>query len=134
MPDTAFMNDVPLWFIFPATCIIVMTFWEVGYRFGHKLPFKGIKDSEQSVTTLVSIILGLVAFLLAFTFNMAATRFQDRRDVMIEDVNAIGTTYLRTETIAEPERSHIKSLLKDYVENRINMSSATDIESRLARA
>jgi hypothetical protein len=128
------VGSVPFWLIFPATCFIVMLFWEVGYRFGHSLARTQDSESGQSITTLVSIILGLVAFLLAFTFNMAATRFQDRRDVMIEDVNAIGTTYLRTETIAEPERSHIKALLKNYVENRINMSSANDIESRLARS
>jgi hypothetical protein len=134
MPDTAFMNDVPLWIIFPATCIIVMAFWEVGYRFGHKLPFKGIKDSEQSVTTLVSIIVGLVAFLLAFTFNMAAQRFQDRRDILVEDVNAIGTAYLRTDTISEPERSNIKELLREYIDNRLNIAASQEIEQRIRRA
>src|SRR5436305_8217374 len=134
MPDTAFMSDVPLWTIFPATCIMVVAFWELGYRFGHKVPVKGIRDSEQSVTTLVGIIVGLVAFLLAFTFNMAAGRFQDRRDILVEDANAIGTTYLRTDTISEPERSNIKRLIRDYVDNRLNIASSGNIEERLVRA
>ena len=133
MHGSGFVSLIPLWLIFPITCLLVLAFWEMGYRFGHRYNGDEKPESEQSITTLVSIIVGLVAFLLAFTFNMAAGRFQERRDVFIEDVNAIGTTYLRTETIAEPERSKVKAILREYVDERINISSAGDIDERLAR-
>ena len=107
MAGSGFVNEIPLWLFFVGTCVLVVVFWEAGYWFGHRSRTKGITENEQLVTTTVSIIVGLVAFLLAFSFNMASGRFQDRRDVLIEDVNAVGTTYLRAEMVAEPERSRI---------------------------
>ena len=127
------VNEIPLWLIFPGTCIVVLAFWEGGYRFGHRLAIKGVHENDQSVTTMVSIIVGLVAFLLAFTFNMAAGRFQERRDDLIGDVNAIGTTYLRADMIAEPERSNIKALLREYVDNRVDGASRDEMRARRVR-
>jgi len=124
---------IPLWLVFPITCIVVLAFWEIGYRFGHRVTGVEKPETEQSITTLVSIIVGLVVFLLAFTFNMAAGRFQDRRDVLIEDVNAIGTTYLRTETIAEPERSKIKALLRQYVDDRMDLVVTSDLDAWMTK-
>jgi len=124
---------IPLWLVFPITCIVVFAFWEIGYRFGHRVTGVEKPETEQSITTLVSIIVGLVVFLLAFTFNMAAGRFQDRRDVLIEDVNAIGTTYLRTETIAEPERSKIKALLRQYVDDRMDLVVTSDLDAWMTK-
>jgi hypothetical protein len=133
MPETGFMSSVPLWTIFPFTLLIVIAFWELGYRFANRLPLSAREGSAQSVTSLVSIIVGLVAFLMAFTFSMAAERFQDRRDILVEDANAIGTTFLRTDTIAEPERSKLKTLLREYVQNRLDLASSVDQERRLER-
>jgi len=132
MHSSGYASMIPLWLVFPLTCAVVLVFWEIGYRFGHRVGTQK-PETEQSITTLVSIIVGLVVFLLAFTFNMAAGRFQDRRDVLIEDANAIGTAYLRTETIAEPERSNIKALLRQYVDDRIDLFVTSDLEAWLAR-
>ena len=129
MHSSGYASMIPLWLVFPITCIVVLAFWEIGYRFGHRVTGVEKPETEQSITTLVSIIVGLVVFLLAFTFNMAAGRFQDRRDVLIEDVNAIGTTYLRTETIAEPERSKIKALLRQYVDDRMDLVVTSDLDA-----
>ena len=134
MAGSGFVNEIPLWLFFVGTCVLVVVFWEAGYWFGHRSRTKGITENEQLVTTTVSIIVGLVAFLLAFSFNMASGRFQDRRDVLIEDVNAVGTTYLRAEMVAEPERSRIKELLREYVDNRINVGSGDEMKARLAKA
>jgi len=133
MHGSGYASMIPLWLVFPITCILVLAFWEIGYRFGHRVTGVEKPETEQSITTLVSIIVGLVVFLLAFTFNMAAGRFQERRDVLIEDVNAIGTAYLRTETIAEPERSSIKVLLRQYVDERIDLFASTDVDAWLAK-
>ena len=133
MHVTGFMNNLPLWLIFPGTLILALIFWEFGYRFGHRTTKEQKPETEQSITTLVSIIVGLVAFLLAFTFNMAAGRFQERRDVFLEDVNAIGTTYLRADLVAEPERSKLKSQMREYVDLRISIAGSDNIQTRLDR-
>jgi hypothetical protein len=57
--------------------------------------------------------------MLAFTFGMAASRFEDRRQVLLSEANAIGTTYLRSKMLAEPMRTDAQTLLKNYVDVRL---------------
>ena len=128
------MSFISLWLTFPIALIAVLIFWEIGYRFGHRTTQFEKPETGESITTLVSIIVGLVAFLLAFTFNMAEGRFQERRDVFIDDVNAIGTAYLRTDTIAEPERSNIRALMRQYVDERVEIASTNDLNEALKKA
>lgn len=128
------MSVISLWLTFPIALIAVLIFWEIGYRFGHRTTQIEKPETGASITTLVSIIVGLVAFLLAFTFNMAEGRFQERREVFIDDVNAIGTAYLRADTIAEPERSNIKALMRQYVDERIEIASNDDLNGALKKA
>src|SRR4051794_13290582 len=134
MQGSGIMDTTPLWAIFLISCIMVVFFWELGFRLGRALDTDGKSENEQSVTTLVATIVGLLVFLLAFTFNMAAGRFQDRRDVLVEEANAIGTTYLRTDTLPEPERTNLKRLLREYVDNRIDTSDFGSLPERIAHA
>ena len=64
---------------------------------------KGVKDPEVPVGTAVGAILGLLAFMLGFTFSITATRFVDRKKVTINQANAIGTSYLRTSVLPEKQ-------------------------------
>ena len=68
---------------------------------------------------IVAAGLGLLAFLLAFTFGMAASRFDTRRGLVLDEANAIGTTYLRAALLPEPHRTEIRTLLRDYVDLRL---------------
>jgi hypothetical protein len=74
---------------------------------------------ETPVGAIIAAILGLLAFLLAFTFGMAASRFDTRRELVLDEANAIGTTYLRAALLPEPHRTEIRSLLRDYVDLRL---------------
>jgi hypothetical protein len=56
----------------------------------------------------------LLAFLLAFTFNMAASRYEARKQNVLNEANAIGTTYLRTDFLPEQSRDEARSLLREY--------------------
>jgi hypothetical protein len=62
--------------------------------------------------------LGLLAFLLAFTFGMAASRFDTRRQLLLDEVNALGTCYLRADLVPDPERVEIRKRLREYVHLR----------------
>jgi hypothetical protein len=64
-------------------------------------------------------MLGLLAFLLAFTFGMAASRFELRRELVLDEANAIGTAYLRAALVPEPHRTEIRTFLRDYVDSRL---------------
>lgn len=106
--------------------------WEAGRRFGRSST-QEFRGSEQSLPVFVSALLALVAFMLGFTFNMTAARFEDRRSVLIEDVNAIGTAYLRSNLIAEPEKTNIQQLLRQYVETRLPSKEDITLEQRAQR-
>ncbi|UCG34340.1 MAG: hypothetical protein JSU68_06815, partial [Phycisphaerales bacterium] len=79
------------------------------------------KAEEGAVGSVVGATLGLLAFMLAFTFGMAASRRESRRELLLEEVNAIGTTFLRTDLISEPHRTEARRLLRKYVDLRLDV-------------
>jgi hypothetical protein len=71
-------------------------------------------------------MLGLLAFLLAFTFGMAASRYELRRELVLDEANAIGTVFSRAALVPDPHRTEIRTLLRDYVDTRLeNVESGT---------
>jgi len=117
---------IPLWCLFIATVLILYGSWQVGYRFGEASARKGKKDSDRTAATVATAILPLSAFILGFTFNMASGHFHQRRDVLIEEVNTIETAALRADAIAEPERSQLKRLFREYVDAKIEQGNAAE--------
>jgi hypothetical protein len=73
---------------------------------------------------VISAVLGLLALLLSFTFSIAVDRFDARRLLVLEEANAIGTTYLRAQLLPEPHRARISNLLVRYTDNRIKLAKA----------
>ncbi|KQY29945.1 hypothetical protein ASD38_11570 [Caulobacter sp. Root487D2Y] len=73
---------------------------------------------------IVSAVLGLLALLLGFTFSMAVDRFDARRFLVLEEANAIGTTYLRAQLLPEPHRARITHILVQYTDNRLVLAKA----------
>jgi hypothetical protein len=73
---------------------------------------------------LQAALLGLVALILAFGLSLALSRYESRRAAVVDDANAIGTTYLRAQTLAEPERSRSLMLLASYTDTSIRLSHA----------
>ncbi|MFI5322916.1 MAG: hypothetical protein ACHQ6U_05165 [Thermodesulfobacteriota bacterium] len=67
---------------------------------------------------MVGSTLGLLAFMLAFTFGITASRFDTRKQLLLDEVNAIGTAFLRTDFLVEPYRTEIRKLFRDYVDLR----------------
>jgi hypothetical protein len=78
----------------------------------------------------------LVAFLIGFAFSGAASRFIDRVDIIVKEANALGTAYLRADTIAEPQRGELKAALREYTADRVILLSREgrdQIETLLAK-
>jgi hypothetical protein len=78
----------------------------------------------------------LVAFLIGFAFSGAASRFTNRVDTIVQEANALGTAYLRADTIAEPQRGELKSALKEYTADRVVLLSregGDQVETLLAK-
>ena len=69
---------------------------------------------REPIGAIQGALLGVVGLVLAFGLSLAVGRYQDRRADVVADANAIGTTYLRAQTIAEPQRTQSLALLRSY--------------------
>ena len=112
------LDALPLWGVFVAILIVVLLSVECGYRLGRYRRHRHEQEKETPVGTMVGATLGLLAFILAFTFGLAAARFDTRRQVLLDEANAIGTTYLRAGMLPE-RREEIRALLRNYVDTRL---------------
>ncbi|MBW8868535.1 MAG: hypothetical protein JF610_14615 [Acidobacteria bacterium] len=118
MIDTWFQR-LPLAAVFVLAVAVVLLSLVVGYRVGlRRLKDVGKLDAGP-IGSIVGAMLGLLAFILAFTFGIAASRFDTRKQLLLDEVNAIGTAVLRADLIPEPHASESRRLLKAYVDIRV---------------
>src|SRR5262249_18785163 len=115
MPINATLDMLPLWAVFVVSLAIILLAAEVGYRLGRVRQRRADHEKEPTVGGMVAAELGLLAFLLAFTFGMAASKFEARRETLLNEANNVGTTYLRAQMLPEPDRAEIRRLLREYV-------------------
>jgi hypothetical protein len=113
----------------------VMATHELGFWLGSLV--RSADDPFDHQVALVRTSTGaLVAFLIGFAFSGAASRFIDRLDIIVNEANALGTAYLRADTIAEPQRSELKAALREYTADRVQLLSGErrdQIEPLLAK-
>jgi hypothetical protein len=83
------------------------------------------KPEHSQESYLVGGMIGLLALLLAFSFGLALNRYEERRHLVIQEANAIGTSYLRAQLLDEPHRSRLSNLLVEYTDNRIKLGTAS---------
>lgn len=83
-----------------------------------------MEPEELSVKTLLGASLGLFGVLLGFTFSMANSRFEERRQLQITEASDLVTLWLRTSFLTEPARSSERSFLRQYLPVRINFFDA----------
>jgi hypothetical protein len=119
MEITSMLDLLPLWSILPLTIAIALLSVELGYRLAIYRLHHSAEEKESPVGGMVGGTLGLLAFMLAFTFGLAGSRHEDRRQILLSEANAIGTTYLRAAMLPEPMRTETQNLLREYVDVRL---------------
>lgn len=128
------LDHVPLWLLFFLLAGASWAALEGGYRLGRWRHARTAEEKEAPVGAMVGTILGLLAFMLAFTFGLAATRFEARRQTILDEANAIGTAYLRTRLLPEPQRATSARLLREYVDVRIRAIEEGRVAEAVARS
>jgi hypothetical protein len=114
-----FLYDLDQWLVIGILLVLMFAGEEIGYRFGRRRRDDYDADGRSNFSNLQVGLFGLFGLLLAFTFNMAQSRYEARREVIVNEANAIGTASLRADLVAEPARGEIRALLRDYVDRRI---------------
>jgi hypothetical protein len=89
---------------------------------------------REPLGVLQGALLGLVGLVLAFGLALAVGRYQSRRDAVVADANAIGTTYLRAQTLSEPVRTRSLGLLVRYTDASISLANSVPSSPKARRA
>jgi hypothetical protein len=87
----------------------------------------------EGLGAIEGAVFALMGLLLAFTFSGAASRFDARRQLVVDEANAIGTAYLRLDLLPPEQRRNLQQRMRDYVDARLAYYSAARDSSR-ARA
>ncbi|HEY6695875.1 MAG TPA: hypothetical protein VI006_23680 [Solirubrobacteraceae bacterium] len=101
--------------------VVVLGATGLGIYFGHRVRHLSATLKEP-FGILQGALLGLVGLLLAFGLSLAVTRYESRRANVVTEANAIGTTYLRAQTLPEPMRTRSMDLLVRYTRTAIRLS------------
>ena len=101
----------------------------LGIFLGHRVRHLS-DDLKEPFGVLQAALLGVVGLLLAFGLSLAVGRYEDRRANIVSEANAIGTTYLRAQTLDEPMRTGSLGLLRDYTRSAIEISDEVPGERR----
>jgi len=112
---------VPEWVCFLMTLVFVQLSHETGFRIGTIRRLRPGENPETAAGTISGIMIGLLAFMLAFTFNGASTNHDIRKELLIEEANAIRTTYQRSMQLPDTYNTKVRDLLKEYVDIRLKL-------------
>lgn len=116
-----FFDLVPIWFLLIATIALMVLFIEIGFRLGRNDQAKSRKAQTAQVRSIMGAGLGLLAFMLAFTFSTAQSHFEARVLNLAEEARIARNAFMLADLMTEPQRSQAKQLLKDYIELRSGM-------------
>jgi hypothetical protein len=102
--------------IFAVSVVLILVASEICHYFGLRVA------REANISTLEAAMLGLLALMISFTFAMAMTHFDERRDAVLNEANAIRTAALRARLLPVPQNAHSLKLLRDYVQIRLDIA------------
>jgi hypothetical protein len=130
------MDMFPLWAVYVGTVVLVLVAAEIGFRIGIWLQRRGPASGEIRMTsTMVGGMLGLMAFLMAFSIGIVINQQGERKAMVVTEANAVGTAYLRAGFLSEPDLTSSRNLLREYVEVRLAAAAdLTLLESAILRS
>ena len=120
----SWLDTLPLGIIAPAILVALLASAEAGYR-GHVWLLRRRDESDpESHDHLLTAVLGLLALLLGFTFSLSLNRYETRRELVVQEANALSTVWLRAQLLDPASRAKISGLMRDYIDVRLAWSEA----------
>lgn len=123
MNENSFFGSAPLWIIFAATVAVIVLSIYFGIFISRVRRKSTAAEDDLPVNTIVGATLALLGFILAFTFGFTASRYDSRKQLLLDEVNSIGTTFLRAGFLPEPHAAEVRNLLRNYVDLRVEMAA-----------
>ena len=130
------LDNLPIWLVYLGTLAVVLVAAEIGFRIGIWLQRRDPSSAGTPMTgAVVGGMLGLVAFLMAFSIGIVIGQHNGRKAMVVTEANAVGTAYLRAGFLDEPDLTTSRNLLREYVEVRLAAASdPAQFESAITRS
>lgn len=131
---TQLLDPLPLWALYVVMALFLFLMAEAGYQLGRARQRRRPEEKEANIGAMAGATLGMLAFILAFLVGTAADRFGARRQLVVEEANAIRTAYLRAGYVPEPYPGEIRPLLSEYVHERLAALDPQHTAEAIARS
>lgn len=92
---------------------------ELGRRLGGRRQGKDEAGARAGLGAVEGAVFALMGLLIAFTFSGAATRFDARRQLIVEEANATGTAWLRLDLLPPAAQPELRDLFRRYLDTRL---------------
>lgn len=136
MPES-FLDTSPVWLLYAGTVLLLLGGNEAGFRIGRWRRTRMPEGEKAPATAIQGSTLGLLAFMLAFTFGMSGSRFDARKQLVLDEASAVLRAYQRAQFLPEPQKSECSRLLRSYVELRLEVAtrkSLSEVQQLVTRS
>jgi hypothetical protein len=122
------MLDFPL-VVFAVSLIVLWSAARAGDFLRKKVrPLE--EDLRDDYAAIQTAILTLLSLLIGFTFSMAVSRYDQRKNYEEAEANAIGTEYVRADLLPAVDAVKVRELLKSYLDQRVLFYTTRDLQQR----
>ena len=94
---------------------------ETGRRIGIRHLAHDSEGARNGLAVVEGAVFSLLGLLIAFTFSGAASRFEGRRHLIVEEANNIGTAWLRIDVLPAPAQPALREMFRQYLDSRLGM-------------
>ncbi len=120
---------LPLWLLTLCFLIALLVAREIGAAVSRWQRRRGearsvAEEGKDNDAFAMTSVLGLLALLIGFTFSLSLGRYDERRQLVVQEANALGTTWLRTDLLADSARAQMQDVLRRYVDARVDFANA----------
>ena len=117
--NDAILFNVPAPLLAAIVFVLIWIFNFLGYRYRQWQSRRRERSDSEGLGQIESSLMGLAALMLAFTFGLAQSKFEARRQLIIEEANDISTAILRCDLYPDSVRSLLRQDFKEYVDARV---------------
>lgn len=132
--NTHFLDQFSVPMVFVLFAVVTLTCFEIGFRVGRWWQDRMPGEQEGPTDMLVGSLLALMAFVLAITMGMAADRFDIRRGNVLDEANAIGTTFQRADYLPAAPAQAVQEIMREYLPLRISSDDLAVVQANLQRS
>lgn len=120
------LDQISIFLVMMISIGLMVASIETGFWFGEVRGGKANKSQMAQVRAIMGASLGLLAFMLAFSFNTAQQHFETRIQGYMLEISAIDSAYRGADLLGDTHRGQAQDLLRNFASLRIDTSAAAN--------